>query len=112
MTEPRRAFGVAFVLQAFMSFVAISTTGIIGLLSLIPLLAFQVAWMSAGSKPPEHLLASPLPEMRVVDIGEEWKAGAEDREPPERPIWVVPILGLVLVVSGVLWFLWFLGSFI
>jgi hypothetical protein len=107
-SDPRRAFGLAFGVQAVVAFVSISTMGTVGLMNLIPLLALHVAWRSAEPTPPEQLVASPIPASPAIGIGEAWKAGAAGREPPERPIWAVPVLRVGIFALGALWILWLL----
>ncbi|NIM00672.1 MAG: hypothetical protein GTO30_16350 [Acidobacteria bacterium] len=95
-SQPRYAFGVAMVLQMVIAAAAISTSGVWGLTMVIPLIAFQFAWMSASPRYVEQLQASPLPETPSVAVGEAWKDGAADREPVEQSIWWVRTVTLLV----------------
>lgn len=110
-TQPRYAFGAALVIQAALTVATISTRGIVGLGMVIPLIAFQFAWMSASPKHARRLQASPLPAAPGVEIGEVWMMGGADREPVERPLWWVRSLTvLVAVLIFLSFFYWSLTS--
>jgi len=96
--NPRTAFGAACVLQILVVLVSLATTGPSGLISLIPLFAFYIAWAFAAPEPPERLVTSPVSSTCWVAIGDSWKTAGTSSEPTERPTWVLRVLGALLLV--------------
>ena len=103
--NPRAAFGVASGLQIVVVFVAIATSGLAGMGSLIPMFAFHFAWASATPEPPERLVASPVSSKPWVAIGDSWKTAEATSEPTEPPTWVLHVLGVCLLALAVVWVL-------
>jgi hypothetical protein len=102
LRNPRRAFGIAFALQAVVVLVAVAASGPTGLVFLIPLVAFYFAWASAAPTPEPSLAASSPPRMRSIDIGDAWRAEDVPVEPIERPIWILRDLGVFLLAALVI----------
>jgi hypothetical protein len=106
-TQPRYAFGVALGIQTAITVGSISILGLVGLPTVIPLIALQYAWLSTSPKYVEELQASPLPNSPSIEVGEAWKAGASQREPIEHPIWWVRSLAiLIAAVIFLSFFVW------
>ena len=108
-SQPRYAFGVALGIQTAITVGTILTLGILGLATVIPLIAFQFAWMSASPRYVERLQASPLPDTPSIAVGEAWKTGAAEREPAEQPLWWVRTL--TILVAALIFLLFFYQSF-
>jgi len=96
--NPRLAFGSAFLAQVPACIVAFATSGLLGLGTLIPLLAFYFGWSAAAPEPPERLWASPLPRMPSVAIGDAWQTEPVSLEPGESPLWMLHVWGVFLLV--------------
>ena len=102
--QPRPAFSAALGFQTLATLVSVATTGLAGLGALIPNLAVYFAWLAAGEKPPDHILAEPEATRSVEgEIGEAWK---DEGAPPEvtsgPSIRWKRILGVALVAVAVL----------
>lgn len=108
-SQPRYAFGVALVIQTAITLGTISTLGIVGLTTVIPLVAFQFAWMSASPRYVERLQASLLPGTPSIVVGEAWKTGGAEREPAEQPFWWVRTL--TILVATLIFLSFFYQSF-
>ena len=97
-SQPRYAFGVALGIQTAITVGTISILGSLGLTTVIPLIAFQFAWMSASPRHVDKMQASPLPETPNMVVGEAWRTGGAEREPAEQSLWWVRTLTILVAI--------------